>query len=153
MLKIINSGCNGKMGQVVQAMCAADPEVTIVAGFGTHQTALEYPVFTNPTNFTGDADVVIDFSSPKALDGLLSFCLERKLPVVIATTGFSPEQLAQIEDASRSFPFSAAPTCLWASTSCWNWSKRLPLFWVPVPISRLWKSITTAKWTPPAAPL
>ena len=41
MLKIINSGCNGKMGQVVQAMCAADPEVTIVAGFGTHQTALE----------------------------------------------------------------------------------------------------------------
>lgn len=104
MLKIINSGCNGKMGQVVQAMCAADPEVTIVAGFGTHQTALEYPVFTNPTNFTGDADVVIDFSSPKALDGLLSFCLERKLPVVIATTGFSPEQLAQIEDASKVIP-------------------------------------------------
>lgn len=68
MLKIINSGCNGKMGQVVQAMCAADPEVTIVAGFGTHQTVLEYPVFTNPANFTGDADVVIDFSNPKALD-------------------------------------------------------------------------------------
>ena len=106
MLKIINSGCNGKMGQVVQAMCAADPEVTIVAGFGTHQTALEYPVFTNPTNFTGDADVVIDFSSPKALDGLLSFCLERKLPVVIATTGFSPEQLAQIEDASKAVSYT-----------------------------------------------
>lgn len=104
MLKIINSGCNGKMGQVVQAMCAADPDVTIVAGFGTHQTALEYPVFTNPANFTGEADVVIDFSSPKALDGLLSFCLDRKLPVVIATTGFSPEQLAQIEEASKVIP-------------------------------------------------
>lgn len=104
MLKIINSGCNGKMGQVVQAMCAEDPEVTIIAGFGTHQTAKDYPVFTTPSNFTGDADVVIDFSNPKALDALLSFCLERNLPIVIATTGFSKEQLAQIEDASKTIP-------------------------------------------------
>ena len=104
MLKIINSGCNGKMGHVVQAMCAADPEVTIVAGFGTRQTALEYPVYTNPANFTGEADVLIDFSNPAALDNLLAFCVERKIPAVIATTGFSPEQLAQIEEASKSVP-------------------------------------------------
>ena len=41
MLKIINSGCTGKMGQVVQAMCAADPDVTIVAGFASHQANLD----------------------------------------------------------------------------------------------------------------
>ena len=104
MLKIINSGCTGKMGQVVQAMCAADPDVTIVAGFATHQANLDYPVYTNPANFSGQADVVIDFSNPKALDHLLPFCVERRIPIVIATTGFSPEQLAQIDKAAKTIP-------------------------------------------------
>lgn len=104
MLKIINSGCTGKMGQVVQAMCAADPDVTIVAGFASHQANLDYPVYTNPANFTGEADVVIDFSNPKALDHLLPFCVERHIPIVIATTGFSPEQLAQIDEAAKTIP-------------------------------------------------
>lgn len=104
MLKIINSGCTGKMGQVVQAMCAADPDVTIVAGFASHQANLDYPVYTNPANFTGEADVVIDFSNPKALGHLLPFCVERRIPIVIATTGFSPEQLAQIDEAAKTIP-------------------------------------------------
>ena len=104
MLKIINSGCTGKMGQVVQAMCAADPDVTIVAGFASHQANLDYPVYTNPANFTGEADVVIDFSNPKALGHLLPFCVERRIPIVIATTGFNPEQLAQIDEAAKTIP-------------------------------------------------
>ena len=79
------------MGQVVQAICAADPDVTIVAGFATHQDNLDYPVYTNPSN-------------PKALDHLLPFCVERCIPIVIATTGFSPEQLAQIDEAAKTIP-------------------------------------------------
>ena len=101
MLKIINSGCTGKMGQVVQAICAADPDVTIVAGFATHQDNLDYPVYTNPANFTGEADVVIDFSNPKALDHLLPFCVERCIPIVIATTGFSPAGAAGADRRGR----------------------------------------------------
>ena len=115
------------MGQVVQAICAADPDVTIVAGFATHQDNLQgYPVYTNPANFTGEADVVIDFSNPKALDHLLPFCVERCIPIVIATTGFSPEQLAQIDEAAKTVGArsSAAPICPWASTSCWSLAKK-----------------------------
>lgn len=104
MPKIIISGCNGKMGQVVESICSADPETTVVAGFDVNQTARSYPVYVMPANFTGEADVVIDFSSPKALDGLLAFCQERSLPVVLATTGYSAEQLAQIEEASKVIP-------------------------------------------------
>ena len=33
MLKIIVSGCNGHMGRVVAGLCAADPQVEVVAGF------------------------------------------------------------------------------------------------------------------------
>lgn len=102
--KIIISGCNGKMGQVVENICLADPDITVVAGFDLSSAHRSYPVFSNPSNFTGDADVVIDFSNPAALDGLLQFCTERRTPLVLATTGFSPAQLDAVEKASKIIP-------------------------------------------------
>lgn len=104
MVRIIISGCNGKMGQVVESICAADSEVQVVAGFDVNQAVRSYPVFVSPANFSGEADAIIDFSSPKALDGLLDFCVERKVPVVLATTGYSQEQLSKIEEASKIVP-------------------------------------------------
>lgn len=104
MVRIIISGCNGKMGQVVESICAADSEVQVVAGFDINQAVRSYPVFVSPANFSGEADAIIDFSSPKALDGLLDFCVERKVPVVLATTGYSQEQLSKIEEASKIVP-------------------------------------------------
>ena len=71
MLKIIISGCNGHMGRVVAALCAADSQVEVVAGLDVMgSTDREFPVYTSPAQFTGQADAVIDFSSPAALDGL-----------------------------------------------------------------------------------
>ena len=99
--KIIISGCNGKMGRVVESICAADPTICVVAGFDICQESRDYPVYVSPTNFTGDADCVIDFSNPAALDGLLDFCTQRSIPLVLATTGFSAEQIAKIEAASK----------------------------------------------------
>ena len=59
-----------------------------------------YPVFTNIEECTVEADVVIDFSSPKALDSLLSYCTGKKVAAVFCTTGYSEEQLARIHDAA-----------------------------------------------------
>ena len=102
--KIIISGCNGRMGRVVESICEADPDVSVVAGFDVSLESRAFPVFVSPANFTGEADAVIDFSSPAALDGLLAFALERKVPLVLATTGYSDEQLAQIDEASTRIP-------------------------------------------------
>ena len=102
--KIIISGCNGRMGRVVESICEADPDVSVVAGFDVSLESRAFPVFVSPANFTGEADAVIDFSSPAALDGLLAFALERKVPLVLATTGYSDEQLAQIDEASKRIP-------------------------------------------------
>jgi 4-hydroxy-tetrahydrodipicolinate reductase len=105
MLKIIISGCNGHMGRVVESLCAADPKVEVAAGFDViGSTEREFPVYTSPAQFQGQADAVIDFSSPAALDGLLAFAKERKTPLVLATTGYSPEQLAQIGAAALEVP-------------------------------------------------
>ena len=81
--KIIISGCNGRMGRVVESICEADPDVSVVAGFDVSLESRAFPVFVSPANFTGEADAVIDFSSPAALDGLLAFALERKVPLVL----------------------------------------------------------------------
>jgi 4-hydroxy-tetrahydrodipicolinate reductase len=43
----------------------------------------------------------VDFSSPKALDGLLAYCVEKKLPAVFCTTGYTEEQMDQIRAASK----------------------------------------------------
>ncbi len=102
MVKVIMHGCNGHMGQVVSAMAAADPEVEIVAGIDLVDNRENgYPVFTDIWSCQTEADVVIDFCSAKATDVLLEYCADRKLPVVLCTTGLSEEQLKKVEDTSK----------------------------------------------------
>lgn len=110
MTKIIMNGCNGKMGQVISRIVAEDEACQIVAGFDIADNGTNpYPVYTNPTEFDGEADVVIDFSHPDSLEGLLTYCKSRKLPVIVATTGLSNQQKNIMEAASESIPvfFSA----------------------------------------------
>lgn len=105
MLKIIISGCNGHMGRVVEELCNADAQVEVVAGFdilGSNDR--NFPIFTSPAQFVGEADAVIDFSSPAALDGLLEFAKATKTPLILATTGYSPEQIAKIGAAALEVP-------------------------------------------------
>ena len=79
------------MGRVVGALCASDPEVQVVAGFDVLGSSdRDFPVYTAPAQFMGQADVLIDFSSPAALDGLLAFGKEKKIPLVLATTDYTP---------------------------------------------------------------
>lgn len=93
------------MGRVVADVCAGDPEVEVVAGFDIQgQPADGFPVFSSPAACTVDADAVIDFSHPSALDGLLAYGRQRNVPLVLATTGYSPEQLEQISEAARVIP-------------------------------------------------
>lgn len=110
MTKIVMNGCNGKMGQVITRLVAEDDDCEIVAGFDVNDTIDNtYPVFTNPDEFTGEADVVIDFSHPSALTNVLNYCKKRKFPVILATTGFTNEQKQEFTDASKEIPvfFSA----------------------------------------------
>ena len=104
------NGCNGKMGQVISRLVSEDDSCEIVAGFDVNDNIENtYPVFTNADDFTGDADVVIDFSHPSALTNVLNYCKKRNLPVILATTGFSDEQKKEFNDASKEIPvfFSA----------------------------------------------
>ncbi|MCL2248373.1 MAG: 4-hydroxy-tetrahydrodipicolinate reductase [Oscillospiraceae bacterium] len=102
MLKIINSGCSGYMGRVVTNIAESDPELKIVAGLEKEITAqFDFPVYKDLREFQGDADVIVDFSQPEALDNLLAYSLKKNVPLVLCTTGYSAEQIEAIEIASR----------------------------------------------------
>lgn len=105
MPKIIVSGCNGHMGRAVAALCALDAEVEVAAGIDVlGQPSEGFPVFPSPAACTAPADVLVDFSHPSALEGLLELCLAHTLPAVLATTGYTEAQLQQIQQASQSIP-------------------------------------------------
>lgn len=101
MVRIIMYGCNGKMGQVITKMIAADPDAEIVAGIDARDDGHNsYPVFATPAECDVEADCVIDFTAAPAVDAILEYCVEKKLPLVECTTGLSDEQLEKLDRAS-----------------------------------------------------
>ena len=102
MTKIIMHGCNGKMGQMISGIVKEDAEALIVAGIDTYDAVKnDYPVFKTIGECDVDADVIIDFSNANAMDGLIDYCAKTKLPVVLCTTGLSEEQLAKVQELSK----------------------------------------------------
>lgn len=102
MTRIILSGCNGKMGQAIVRCVEQREDATIVAGVDIFTSCgYDFPVFDDFSKVSVEADVVIDFSNPAILDGLLAYVLKEKMPAIICTTGFSKEQVQRINDASK----------------------------------------------------
>lgn len=102
MVRIIMHGCNGHMGQVISGLVEKDAEAEIVAGIDVaDQGKNSYPVFTDIEVCNVEADVIIDFSSAKAVDKLLDYSAKREIPAVVCTTGLSEEQLAHLEETSK----------------------------------------------------
>jgi len=106
MMKIIISGCSGYMGKVLTRVALQETDIQIVAGFDllTIDPPPTYPVYANPGDFTGKADVIIDFSVPAALEKLLAYALSKKLPLVLCATGYTSEQLESINKAALEIP-------------------------------------------------
>ncbi len=102
MVRAIMNGCNGRMGQVITGMVAEDPAIEIVAGidpFGGVKN--NYPVFARFADCDVEADVVIDFSSPKAFDEMMDYCVKTGTAPVVCTTGLDKAQLDRLETESE----------------------------------------------------
>ncbi len=102
MTNIILSGCCGKMGRVIAREIEARDDCKVIAGVDiVPDSSLGFPVYDDFSKVQEDADSIIDFSNPAILKGLLTFATAKKIPVVLCTTGFSPEQIAEIKKASE----------------------------------------------------
>lgn len=89
------------MGRVITEIVKNDPNTEIVAGVDIVQGPADYATYTSIAEVKEEADVIIDFSSPKTLQEMLHFAIAKKLPIVLCTTGFSEEDLASINAASE----------------------------------------------------
>lgn len=102
MIKFMMHGCNGKMGRMITEIVKGEENAAIAAGVDMYtEVPNEYPVFDQIGKCDVDVDVVLDFSTAKAIDSLLEYCVEKKLPVVLCTTGLTEEQLKKVEEASK----------------------------------------------------
>jgi 4-hydroxy-tetrahydrodipicolinate reductase len=100
-MNIILNGAKGRMGRIVDAAAAAGGHSVVArvdfgyAGGEGLRTLDEYQ---------GPADVVIDFSNHAATAQVVDYCTKRGLPVVVATTGQTEEELALIDGAAKAVP-------------------------------------------------
>ena len=97
------------MGHVITECVRRRDDCEIVAGVDIGEGTADYPVFKSFADLTVDGDVIIDFSHPSVLDGLLAYATAHKCAAVVATTGLSDEQIAKLKSASQDTPifFSA----------------------------------------------
>ncbi len=105
MVKAAITGANGKMGRVIANIIEGREDCMVIAGVDLNTAENgRFPIVSEPALLPEKPDVIIDFSHPSALDKLLEYCLETGTAVVIATTGYSEEQTAQIKKAAEQIP-------------------------------------------------
>ena len=101
MTRIAIVGCNGKMGGYVADAVAENENCETLFGvdaFGGSKR--DFPVLRSFDEAAEKPDVIIDFSHPSTLDGMLGYALKNSVPCVICTTGYSREQIAEIKAAA-----------------------------------------------------
>ncbi len=104
MIKIMLVGAGGMMGKNVASCVAEDTETQIICGIDVSRAELSFPVYTDFADVKVKPDVIIDFSHISVLDRLLSYATSNNIPCVLATTGYSPEQIEKIKEASKKIP-------------------------------------------------
>lgn len=102
MVRMIMHGCGGAMGHTITGLAKEMDGIEIVAGIDLKEDdSLGYPVFSSLEDCHVEADVIVDFASAKAVDHLLDYCGDHKMPLVLCTTGLSEEQLKKTEETSK----------------------------------------------------
>ena len=117
-------GAGGRMGQAIIAGIAADPRLVLAgaierAGHASVGRTLGSPfspamtIGSNPEALAHACDVLVDFTTPAALEATLDAACDGKAAIVIGTTGLEPRHHAMIDRAARSIAvLQAANTSL-----------------------------------------
>ena len=99
--KIILCGACGKMGGNVLSLLEGDSEATAVCGVDLFPKEIGLPVYKSFADIKEQADVIIDFSSAENLKERLEYAKANKLGIVLASTGFSPADLAMVDEYAK----------------------------------------------------
>ena len=121
-IQIAFNGAAGRMGQRLVAMGSADHALKIVAGVDWAKSPAQGKdigdlagVGTLGVPLTAEippevrVDTLIDFSTPEGTMSILKTCIDRKIPLVVATTGHTLEHTQEILAAAHQIPVLFSP--------------------------------------------
>lgn len=95
------NGINGKMGRLVYDLAKRKGH-DVVCGVDKNTVGdFDCPVYKSLDEIKCNVDVVVDFSSVSALDGLLNFAVQNAVPLVACTTGFTKKEKDKLHAASN----------------------------------------------------
>lgn len=95
----------GKMGQEVANKARITEGVEVFAGVDVKDSGDNFfPVYTDLNDIKEMPDVIIDFSVPEASFKILEFAKKNKIPAVIATTGFTDDELKRVREYGKEIP-------------------------------------------------
>jgi len=104
MTNILLSGANGRMGQAIASLVNSREDCNIIAGVDINTSiSNSFNVYESFDRVPVDIaiDVIVDFTNPKGLMPLADFAKERKIPVVVATTGLSKTEMEYLHEISN----------------------------------------------------
>ena len=101
-MKIIVNGAAGRMGAEVLRMISDSARGSELAA--AVDCAGGDGILSSIEEFTGCADVIIDFSHHSAVTPLLKYACTRRVPVVVCTTGHTCDEIEKIREASKYIP-------------------------------------------------
>ena len=102
MINVLICGIGGKMGQNVLSVLANETNIRAVCGVDIAAPAHSpVPVYDTFEKVSEKVDVIIDFSTPKLLSAILNFAKKVNCAVVLATTGYTQDDLNAIDEASK----------------------------------------------------
>jgi len=104
-MNVIISGALGFMGRQVAELSKAAPEIEKIYGIDVNANGTEdYECVKSFDEADFDADVIIDFSSHLATKALIDYSVRKNIPLVLATTGQTAEELKYIEEGAKKIP-------------------------------------------------
>jgi len=104
-MKVILCGACGRMGSEVMKLLISNYKGSELAAAADIMANEKFPfIYNSIDEVKEEADVIIDFSHHAATSSLTEYAIKRKLPLVIATTGQTPEELETIKEAAKHIP-------------------------------------------------
>ena len=108
MIRVLVNWSNGKMCQEVIKLISKSSEFYLFVGLDKcKKDNLNYRIYSSITDLkhlNDKPDVIVDFSVPDASLAVLSYAKSIKIPIVIATTGFSNDNQKLINECSKNIP-------------------------------------------------
>ncbi|MBN2897945.1 MAG: 4-hydroxy-tetrahydrodipicolinate reductase [Clostridia bacterium] len=103
-MKILLSGCNGRMGEAISRRLPAEHEIVAGVSRSGDQGRYTYPVYGSFDMVSEDYDVIIDFSVATNVTLVLEYAKAVKKPLVMGTTGLDAAQVDQVMALGKELP-------------------------------------------------